>query len=177
MGLEKAKVLKITPVQAVKATGTYAFTPGGGEDTVSSGKTITIGTVIYEFIFGGTGATGSNIPIASGETGNTGATAYVAWLVSAVTEYTGSLVTAVTGATSINLNIEAKIAGATGNTIKLYNTGTTGAWTASAMAGGIDGTVAQKGAFAVDASYLYFTKDDNTENDQNWYIVTGTLLT
>jgi len=168
MGLEKARVLKITPIQGVKATGTWTHT-----DLLVTGTTLIIGSETYQANADSAGVTVGNIAFGTG-LGATCATSVNIALI-AIVNASSALVTAATGASASIMTLEYLTAGEVGN---VHCTGSaTGTWAATSLAGGVNGTVAKKGTIAVDASYLYFTKDDNDVFDQNWYMVTGTLLT
>lgn len=170
MGLEKANVLKITPVQAVFATGTFTYL-----GSVVDGQTLTIGTEVYEADVSSDGVTGTNIGFGTGM-GATSSTSIVDALVARINA-SSALVTAVTGATGRILTIEYKVTGAAGTAGQVHCSATlTGTWTTTSLVG-TNGTVAAKATVAVDGNGLYFTIDDNEAGDQNWYKVTGTLLT
>lgn len=172
MGLDKAKVLKITPAQAINATGTWTFDLVAG---ITNHQLLVVGTEIMECDTGGTGVATGNIAFAVGATG-TSATSAVNFLVSAITN-SSTLVTAWTGASGRILKVEWKVTGQAGTAGQMHCSATlTGAWTATSLIG-TNGTPAAKGTMAVDANYLYFAKDNNDYGDQNWFIVTGTLLT
>lgn len=159
MSLKKPTVLNITPIQAVKATGTWTFT-----DTLTTGCTLIIGTETYEANADGAGVTTGNIAFATG-LGATASTSTIDALV-AIINASSALVTAVTGASGRILTIESLIGGIAGN---MHCSGSlTGTWTTTSLAGGVDGTA---GSIAVDSSYIYLKKSDH-----NWYKVTGTLL-
>jgi hypothetical protein len=170
MGLEKAKVLKITPIQAVFATGTFTYL-----GSVATGQTLSIGTEVYEATIDGSAATGTNIAFAT-SLGATSSTSIIDALVARINA-SGVLFTAVTGASGRILTVQYNVTGSAGAAGQVHCSATlTGTWTTTSLVG-TDGTPAAKGTIAVDASYLYFTKDDNDVGDQNWFIVTGTQLT
>jgi hypothetical protein len=159
MGLEKANVLKITPIQAVKATGTWTFL-----NALTTGLTLIIGTETYQADADSAGVTTGNIAFATG-LGATSSTSTIDSLVACINT-SGTICTAVTGATGRVLTVESLIGGIGGN---FHCSGSlTGTWTTTSLVGGVDGTA---GSVAVDGSYLYFTK-----SDKNWYKVTGTLI-
>jgi hypothetical protein len=159
MGLKKAKVLKITPIQAIKATGTWTFT-----NALTTGCTLIIGSETYQANADGAGVSAGNIAFATG-LGATASTSVIDALVARINA-SGALVTATTGSSGRVLTVESLIGGIGGN---LHCTGSlTGTWTTTSLAGGVDGTA---GSVVVDSSYIYFKKSDH-----NWYVVTGTLL-
>lgn len=170
MGLEKANVLKLTPIQAVFATGTFTYT-----GSVVDGQTLTIGDEVYEADTDGDGVTGTNIAFAT-SFGATGSTSIIDGLVARINA-SGVNCTAVTGGTGRVLTVEWKVTGQAGAAGQVHcSASLTGVWTATSLIG-TDGTVAAEGTVSVDGDYLYFTKDDNKVGDQNWFKVTGTLLT
>lgn len=169
MGLNKARVLKITPVQATKATGTFTYL-----GTVATGQLLAIGSEVYQAAIDGNAVTTGNIAFAT-SMGATSATSVIDSLVARINA-SGVIATAVTGVSGRILTVEYNTPGTVGNAIYCSAT-LTGTWTTTSLAGAIEGTFAAKGTIAVDATYLYFTKADNDVSDQNWYVVTGTLLT
>jgi len=170
MGLEKAKVLNITPVQAVFATGTFTYT-----GSVATGQLLSIGSETYEAIIDGNAATAGNIAFAT-SMGATGATSIIDSLVACINT-SGALVTAVTGASARILTVEYKVTGAAGSAGQVHCSATlTGVWTTTSLVG-TNGTPAARGTVAVDGNGLYFTIADNDYGDQNWIVVTGTQLT
>jgi hypothetical protein len=58
--------------------------------------------------------------------------------------------------------------GAAGNSIATDENMANGAFGASTLAGGVDGTVASQWALYADASFLYIAIGDNTISDANW---------
>jgi hypothetical protein len=171
MGLEKAKVLKITPVQAVFATGTFTYL-----GAVATGQLLSIGSEVYEAtIDGNAKSSASYIAFATG-LGATSSTSVIDALVARINA-SGVKCTAVTGASGRILTVAWKVTGQAGAAGQVHCSATlTGTWTTTSLVG-TDGTIAPKGTVCVDSSYLYFTKDDNDAGDQNWFIVTGTQLT
>lgn len=170
MGLEKARVLKITPVQAVFATGTFTYL-----GAVVTGQLLSIGSEVYEATIDGSASTGTNIAFATA-LGATSSTSIINSLVACINA-SSLLVTAVTGASGRILTVEYNVTGSAGSLGQVHCSATlTGTWTTTSLVG-TNGTIAAKGTVAVDGSYLYFTKDDNDAGDQFWYAVTGTLLT
>ncbi len=169
MGLIKANVLNITPIQAVFATGTFTYL-----GTVATGQLLSIGSEVYEATIDGSAATGTNIGFAT-SFGATSSTSVIDSLV-AVINASSALVTAVTGSSGRILTVEYKVTGAAGAAGQVHCSATlTGTWSTTSLVG-TNGTPASKGSLAVDGSFLYFTKDDNEVGDQNWFKVTGTLL-
>jgi len=72
------------------------------------------------------------------------------------------------------LTITALVKGVSGNSIAISETMANGSFAAGAthLAGGVNGTVGEKGQMYADASYIYRAIDDNTIADANWRRVT-----
>lgn len=97
------------------------------------------------------------------------ATNAVAALVAAITanDTQGILATDGTGDT---VDLVAEVAGVSGNSITLAKTLANGSFasSATALSGGVDGTVGSKHELRSTASYLYVCTDDNTVAGANW---------
>lgn len=152
-----------TPVNAVaaKVTLTLATLP-------TADDTMTIGTKVYTFkataeadgdiaIGADVAATRLNIVAAINGTGE------------------GQVCTAHPDVTcaafsSADAVITAKVKGAAGDAIASTETFSAdgNVFSAATLAGGVNGTVAAKGAIRVDASKIYVATDDNTVADANW---------
>lgn len=139
-----------TPVNAVAETGTLTFS-----GVVADAQTVTIGTEIYEFKTSGNAGSGKiKVDVSGGVTAPDAVTA----LVSAITA-SSAIVDAVDGAGD-TVVVTAKVKGD-------YNyvsteTCTNGAWGATTLQGGVNGTAGYKGEIVSDTGYIYiFTKDDD----------------
>jgi len=148
-----------TPVNAVAAQGTLTF-----EGVVADAETVTIGKDVYEFKASGDAGAGKiKVDVSGGVT----AAAAVTALVAAITANTASVVSAVDG-TGDTVVVTADVKGVAGNSIATTETCTNGAWGATKLAGGVDGTPAEKNSILVDDGYIYVCTDDNTIADSNW---------
>lgn len=148
-----------TPVNAVAAQGTLTFS-----DAVADAETVTIGAHVYEFKASGNAKKGNiKVDVSGGVTAADAVTA----LVAAITANTASVVSAVDG-TGDTVVVTAKVKGIAGNSIATTETCTKGAWGKTKLAGGIDGTPAEKNSVLVDSEYIYVCTDDNTIADANW---------
>lgn len=78
-------------------------------------------------------------------------------------------VTAVKASAS-TMTCTAKVKGTSGNSITIAKSGTNLTWAsgATALSGGVDGTVASEGQMYKDSSYLYVAVSANTVADTNW---------
>lgn len=152
-----------TPVNAVaaKITLTLATLP-------TVGDTMTIGTKAYTFkaaaaadgdilIGADVAATRLNVVSAINGTGEG----------QVCTAHPGASCAAFSSADAV---ITAKVKGVAGNAIASTETFTAAGnvFSAAAFAGGVDGTVAAKGAIRVDASKIYVATAANTIADANW---------
>jgi hypothetical protein len=72
--------------------------------------------------------------------------------------------------TAASMTVTAKVAGVSGNSIALDETLSNGSWAlgATALGGGVDGTVGAANQMHVDSTYLYVAVAANTVADKNW---------
>lgn len=149
-----------TPVNAVAASKALTFT-GDAVD----GNTVTINGIVFEFDTGGS-ITAGNVTV--DVSGGAGLTAAAAALETAIEANPSCLVTAV--ASGGVMTATALTKGTAGNSIAISETCTNAAWAggATALSGGIDGTIGKENETWADASYLYHCISTNTVADANW---------
>jgi hypothetical protein len=147
---------RVTPVNAVAATGTLTFT-----DVGIDGETVTIGSHVYEIDTaadpGAITAGRYRVNCSGGASAAQTATA----LIAAITANTASLFSAATGGAGV-VTITAKTKGTAYNGVATTETCTNASWGAVSTASGVNGTPAYSGELGYDDSYLYvFNGADN----------------
>ena len=157
-----------TPNNAVAASKVLTFTGNAADN-----ETVSIGGQVYTFqsaigaandVLIGTSAEASIDNLVAAINGDAGAgTTYGTGTVA------NTYVTAVKGDTD-KITATAKVKGVSGNSIAIANTVAQASWAggATALSGGVDGTVGVANETCVDASYLYHCIAANTIADANW---------
>jgi hypothetical protein len=150
----------LTPVNAVQATGTLTFS-----DAVSDGETVTIGTDTYEFDTDESVTEGNILVDVSG--GATASDAVTA-LVSAITASGDGTYSGADGAGD-TVVITYGTYGTTGNSVATTETCANGAWGATTLESGVNGTPGRKGQMYHDADYIWVCQtEDMTTTNHYW---------
>lgn len=144
---------RVTPVNAVAASGTLTFT-----DVGIDAQTVTIGSHVYEIDTDAEIVAGRyRVDVSGGASAAQTATA----LIAAITANTASAFSAATGGAGV-VTITAKVKGTAYNAVATTETCTNASWGAVVTASGIDGTPGYSGEIGYDDSYLYvFNGADN----------------
>lgn len=141
---------------AVNASTITALVGGTVGNVIVTTETFTAETNIFAAatLGSGTNCTAANTALA---------------VIAAVNANSASLVTASAGSSN-DVVLTADTAGTVGNSIALSETMANAAFTdaATALSGGIDGTVASGMKIMVDATYMYVCLDGNTTAGKNW---------
>ena len=156
----------LTPVNGVQATGTLTFS-----GAVSDGETVTIGTDVYEFDDDSSVTAGNiAVDVSGGATASDAVTA----LVSAITASGDGTYTGADG-TGDTVDITNVVYGTVGNAVATTETCANGAWGATTLESGVDGTPGKKGQMYHDASYIWVCQtEDLSPNNHYWEYATLT---
>jgi len=168
MELDRLDVLRITPVAPEASIGVLTIQA----DTITSGSTVTVGSVVYEFCTAAaaSGNKAVTVAIVSATVGS----AIVA--LAAAMCATGLVVTATTSTTTGVLTVTSLTGGDAGEWVVSVS-GFSASWGDSTLTGGTDGTIAAKGTLAVDTTYLYWCAADNPGSGEYWHRIAGSAMT
>ena len=155
-GHNTANVSATAGAFAANASTITALIGGTVGNSIATTETFTAGTNIFAAatLGGGTNCTAANTALA---------------VIAAVNANSASKVTASAG-TGNDVLLTADIAGVVGNAIAVSDTMANAAFAdaATALSGGVDGTVASGMKIMVDATYMYVCLNGNTTAEKNW---------
>lgn len=139
---------------AANASTITALIGGTVGNAIATTETFTAATNIFASATLGTGTncTAANTALA---------------VIAAVNANSASKVTASAG-TGNDVLLTADVAGAVGNAIAVSDTMANAAFGASALSGGVDGTVASGMKIMIDTTYMYVCLNGNTTAEKNW---------